>query len=52
MDEKTRLRKAVCSARCALDWLQSGGLIFYVVGGARAIDSEIYPIDAYGPGQP
>jgi hypothetical protein len=31
-----------------LDWLQSGGLIFYLVRGARATDSEIYPIDAYG----
>eukprot|EP01048_Picozoa_sp_COSAG05_P019101 COSAG05_NODE_2919_length_2511_cov_1.360282_5_plen_164_part_00 len=31
-----------------LDWLQSGGVIFYLVRGARAIDSEVYPVDAYG----
>ena len=30
------------------DWLQSGGLIFYMVRGALASDSETYPIDAYG----
>ena len=30
------------------DRLQSGGLIFYLVRGARPRDSEIYPIDAYG----